>query len=209
MLPSSAEHPYLRVKLSNGRVVETNLVGSYNADNVMAALAVGQHIGVSLEEGVAAIEAYIPSNNRSQMTKTERNTLIVDAYNANPTSMAAAIENFSNVEAACKVALLGDMLELGEESMVEHVAVIRSVASRGLAKVCFVGKEFMKASAEAGLGDCCATAYDSAADVAGSLLFFETSDTLAQWLHDNPIDGATVLIKGSRGTRMEKTIAEL
>ena len=185
---------------------------------MFAALAVGQHFGVSLEEGVAAIEAYIPSNNRSQMTKTERNTLIVDAYNANPTSMAAAIENFSNVEAACKVALLGDMLELGEESMAEHVALIRSVASRGLAKVCFVGKEFMKASAEAGLGDCCAAAYDSAADVAdgvaasdiaGGVLFFETSDALAQWLHDNPVDGATVLIKGSRGTRMEKTIAEL
>ena len=218
VLSSSAEHPYLRVKLSNGRVVETNLVGSYNADNVMAALAVGQHFGVSLEEGVAAIEAYIPSNSRSQMTKTERNTLIVDAYNANPTSMAAAIENFSNVEAACKVALLGDMLELGEESMVEHVALIRSVASRGLAKVCFVGKEFMKASAEAGLGDCCAAAYDSAADVADGVaasdiaegvLFFETSDALAQWLHDNPVSGATILIKGSRGTRMEKTIAEL
>jgi UDP-N-acetylmuramoyl-tripeptide--D-alanyl-D-alanine ligase len=194
VLPSSAKHPYLRVKLSDGRVVETNLVGSYNADNVMAALAVGQHFGVSLEEGVAAIEAYVPSNNRSQMTKTERNTLIVDAYNANPTSMAAALENFSNVDAAVKVALLGDMLELGDESLIEHVTIIRSAASRGFAKVCFVGKEFLKASSEA--------TFESA-------LFFETSDALAQWLHDDQLAGATVLIKGSRGTRMEKTIAEL
>lgn len=194
ILLSSAEHPYLRVQLSSGRVVETNLVGSYNADNVMAALAVGEYFGVSLEEGGAAIEAYVPSNNRSQMTKTERNTLIVDAYNANPTSMAAALENFSNVSADVKVALLGDMLELGDESLAEHIAIIRSAAARGFAKVCFVGKEFMKASVE--------IKFDGA-------LFFETSDALAQWLHDNPLSGATVLIKGSRGTRMEKTIAEL
>ena len=194
ILPSSAEHPYLRVQLSSGRVVETNLVGSYNADNVMAALAVGEYFGVSLEEGVVAIEAYVPSNNRSQMTKTERNTLIVDAYNANPTSMAAALENFSNVDADCKVALLGDMLELGDESLAEHIAIIRSAAARGFAKVCFVGKEFMKASVE--------IKFDGA-------LFFETSDALSQWLHDNPLSGATALIKGSRGTQMEKTIAEL
>lgn len=194
ILLSSAEHPYLRVQLSSGRVVETNLVGSYNADNVMAALAVGEYFGVSLEEGGAAIEAYVPSNNRSQMTKTERNTLIVDAYNANPTSMAAALENFSNVSADVKVALLGDMLELGDESLAEHIAIIRSAAARGFAKVCFVGKEFMKASVE--------IKFDGA-------LFFETSDALAQWLHDNPLSGATALIKGSRGTRMEKTIAEL
>jgi UDP-N-acetylmuramoyl-tripeptide--D-alanyl-D-alanine ligase len=160
----------------------------------MAALAVGQHFGVSLEEGVAAIEAYVPSNNRSQMTKTERNTLIVDAYNANPTSMAAALENFSNVDAAVKVALLGDMLELGDESLIEHVTIIRSAASRGFAKVCFVGKEFLKASSEA--------TFESA-------LFFETSDALAQWLHDDQLAGATVLIKGSRGTRMEKVITVL
>ena len=194
VLPSSAEYPYLRIRLSDGRVVSTNLVGSYNADNVMAALAVGQYFGVSLEDSVAAIEAYVPSNNRSQMTKTERNTLIVDAYNANPTSMAAALENFSNVSADVKVALLGDMLELGDESLAEHIAIIRSAAARGFAKVCFVGKEFMTASAEA--------TFESA-------LFFETSDSLAQWLHDNPLSGATALIKGSRGTRMEKTIAEL
>ena len=194
VLPSSAEYPYLRIRLSDDKVIETNLVGSYNADNVMAALAVGQYFGVSLEDGVAAIEAYVPSNNRSQMTKTERNTLIVDAYNANPTSMAAALENFSNVDAECKVALLGDMLELGNESFEEHLSLIRSVSSRGFFKVCFVGKEFLKASTEA--------TFESA-------VFFETSDALAQWLHENPVDGATVLIKGSRGTRMEKTIAEL
>ncbi|MBR5274128.1 MAG: UDP-N-acetylmuramoyl-tripeptide--D-alanyl-D-alanine ligase [Bacteroidales bacterium] len=196
VLASDADHPFLRISL-DGVVIETNLVGSYNADNVMAAIAVGKQFGVSFEEAVAAISAYVPSNKRSQMTKTERNTLIVDAYNANPTSMAAALENFSNVSAASKVALLGDMLELGEESMSEHVAVIRSACSRGLSMVCFVGKEFQKASSE------------MPADQLENARFFATSDELAAWLNENPLSGAVVLIKGSRGTRMENVIPSL
>ena len=178
-------------------MIETNLVGSYNADNVMAAIAVGKQFGVSFEEAVAAIAAYVPSNKRSQMTKTERNTLIVDAYNANPTSMAAALENFSNLSAATKVALLGDMLELGEESLSEHVAVIRSTCSRGLSMVCFVGKEFQKASSE------------MRADQLENARFFTTSDELASWLREEPLSDAVVLIKGSRGTRMENVIPSL
>ena len=196
VLASDADHPFLRISL-DGVVIETNLVGSYNADNVMAAIAVGKQFGISFEEAVAAISAYVPSNKRSQMTKTERNTLIVDAYNANPTSMAAALENFSNVSAASKVALLGDMLELGEESMSEHVAVIRSACSRGLSMVCFVGKEFQKASSE------------MPADQLENARFFATSDELAAWLNENPLSGAVVLIKGSRGTRMENVIPSL
>jgi UDP-N-acetylmuramoyl-tripeptide--D-alanyl-D-alanine ligase len=204
VLPSSAEYPFLRVQIGE-RVVSTNLVGSYNADNVMAALAVGQHFGVSFEDAVAAIEAYIPANKRSQMTKTERNTLIVDAYNANPTSMAAALENFSNVASDCKVALLGDMLELGEESLAEHVAVIKSACSRGLAHVYFVGNEFLTASG--------ALASELGAESAAQLLsnadFFTTSDELAAHLASEHLSGATVLIKGSRGTRMENVIPSL
>ena len=192
----SAEHPFLRIEL-DGRVINTNLVGSYNADNVMAALAVGKQFGVTLDEAVKAIEAYVPSNNRSQMTMTDKNTLIVDAYNANPTSMAAALENFSNVAADCKVALLGDMLELGEESVAEHVTVIKSACSRGLSMVCFVGKEFQKASAEV----------DS--ELLAVARFFATSDELAAYLSAEPLAGATILIKGSRGTRMENVIPVL
>lgn len=196
VLPSSAEYPFLRVQIGE-QVVNTNLVGSYNADNVMAALAVGQHFGVSFEDAVAAIEAYVPANKRSQMTKTDRNTLIVDAYNANPTSMAAALENFSNVAAECKVALLGDMLELGEESVAEHVAVIKSACSRGLCKICFVGKEFQKASAEVD------------PELLAVSRFFATTDELAAYLSAEPLSGATILIKGSRGTRMENVIPAL
>jgi UDP-N-acetylmuramoyl-tripeptide--D-alanyl-D-alanine ligase len=198
VLPSDAEHPFLRIGLQD-RVVNTNLVGSYNADNVMAAIAVGQHFGVSLEEAVAAVEAYVPSNNRSQMTRTEKNTLIVDAYNANPTSMEAALNNFASVVAERKVAMLGDMLELGEESVVEHIQVVRKALVSGIDLVCFVGGEFAKAVDEVRAeGDSC-----------DSLLCFTTSQELADWIAANPITDTAVLIKGSRGTRMEKVITVL
>lgn len=199
VLPSDADHPYLRVVLppdggSDTPVcVSTNLVGAYNADNVMAALAVGTYFGVPADEAVKAIEAYVPSNNRSQMNRTERNVLIVDAYNANPTSMSAALDNFANVLSDYKVAMLGDMLELGEDSLKEHEAVIAKASSLGLAGVFFVGKEFIAASGNR---------YDPE-------VYFETSDQLALWLERHPLDGATVLIKGSRGTRMEKVIPML
>ena len=195
VLFSDAEHPFLRI-LCFGTIINTRLVGTYNADNVMAAIAVGIHFGVSFEDAVKAIESYEPSNNRSQMTRTERNTLIVDAYNANPTSMAAALDNFSNVSAECKIAMLGDMLELGVESVNEHKSVITSALGRRLRKVFFVGKEFAKAAD--------GIAYDP--DVAS---FFDTSDQLAEHLRTSPVSGATVLIKGSRGTRMEKVIDTL
>lgn len=199
VLPSSAEEPFLRISVpvtpgtaEGSLLIRTNLVGSYNADNVMAAIAVGAQFGVSLEDAVRAIEAYVPSNNRSQMTRTEHNTLIVDAYNANPTSMAAALDNFSNVSADCRIAMLGDMLELGEDSAAEHKAVIESALSRGFCKVFFVGKEFASVS----------VASDNA-------MFFQTSDELADYLKANPVHDATILIKGSRGTRMEKVIPVL
>ena len=195
VLPSDAEHPFLRIKLQD-RIVNTNLVGSYNADNVMAAIAVGQHFGVSLEDAITAVEAYVPSNNRSQMTRTEKNTLIVDAYNANPTSMEAALNNFASVVAECKVAMLGDMLELGDESVAEHVQVVRKAISASLDSVMFVGGEFAKAVASEGVAS-------------ESIRCFDTSQTLADWLAENPITGAAVLIKGSRGTRMEKVITVL
>ena len=189
VLASTPDEPFLRIETAGGSTIHTNLVGSYNADNVMAALAVGEHFGISLEEGIKAIEAYVPSNKRSQMTKTERNTLILDAYNANPTSMEAALKNFANVEAAHKVAMLGDMLELGDESQKEHVRIAQMAMSLNLDKVCFVGEEFRKAVA--------------VMEAAGNAICFSTSAELAQWLKSNPVNDSVILIKGSRGTRME------
>ena len=195
VLPADADHPYLRISLASGVVINTNLVGAYNADNVMAALAVGAHFGVSIEEAVKAIEAYVPSNNRSQLTKTEKNTLIVDAYNANPSSMTVALNNLAAVVADRKVALLGDMLELGSDSSALHSEIAQLAFDSGVSLVCFVGAEFGKV-------------WDALQDKCGSL-WFATSDELAQWLAENPVEGASVLIKGSRGTRMEKVLPVL
>ena len=195
VLPSSPEQPYLRIALKDGGEINTNLVGSYNADNVMAAIAVGMNFGVSFDDACAAIAAYVPSNNRSQMTATERNTLIVDAYNANPTSMDAALTNFANVEAPVKIALLGDMLELGEDSFAEHVTVINKALASGLSTICFVGAEFGKALEDIQAAD--------------NVKWFANSQDLSDWLTEQNVSGATVLVKGSRGTRMEKTIQAL
>ena len=120
MIPSDAVHPYLRLRLHDGTVVNTALVGSYNAANVMAALAVGRHFGVPQDKAVEAIAGYVPSNSRSQLVKAGRNTLIIDAYNANPSSMEAALENFRMIDAEKKALMLGDMLELGADSSAEH-----------------------------------------------------------------------------------------
>lgn len=193
VLPSSPESPFLRIRM-NGAVINTNLVGAYNADNVIAAIAVGAHFGVSFEDAVKAIEAYVPSNNRSQMVKTGSNTLIVDAYNANPTSMEAALSNFAGVQADKKIVLLGDMLELGEDSVEEHLKVIRRLSSSSYSLVCLVGKEFGSALEKV--------------DEAG-VKWFATSSDMAEWFKDNPVNGSVILIKGSRGTRMEKVLEVL
>ena len=195
VLPSNPENPFLRISVE-GREISTNLVGSYNADNVMAALCVGKQFGVEFEEAVKAIEAYIPSNNRSQMQKTSRNTLIIDAYNANPSSMEAALNNYAAVQAPVRIAMLGDMLELGDDSLAEHVAVIRRALSLGLQEVCLVGKEFGKALAE----------MRSAGE---NVRHFDSSDQLATWVEKTAVSDAVILIKGSRGTRMEKVIEKL
>ena len=191
VLPSDAGYPYLRISHPSG-VISTNLVGAYNADNVMAAIAVGAQFGVTFEDAVKAIEAYVPSNNRSQMVRTDRNVLIVDAYNANPSSMEVALNNLSLVAAESKAAFLGDMLELGEDSQILHKEVVSKLLSMNLSLVCLVGKEFAKACEGVDQVSC-----------------FESSDALAAWLKENPVSGTTVLVKGSRGTRMEKVIPEL
>ena len=193
VLPSGPEEPFLRVKLGQ-RVIKTRLVGAYNAMNVMAALAVGARFGVPVAEAAAAIAAYEPSNNRSQMCRTGRNTLIVDAYNANPSSMNAALDNFAAVQAPHKVALLGDMRELGEESLQEHCALVRKALAADYRPV-FVGEEFGRALASLSLP--------------AAPAWFADSASLAEELKAHPLTGAVVLVKGSRGVRMENVIPEL
>lgn len=199
VLPSCASEPYLSVKLSGGNIVRTHLIGAYNADNVMAAIAVGGYFGIPEEEAAAAIGAYVPSNKRSQLEKRGSNTYILDTYNANPTSMSAALDNLASMQAGKKAVMLGDMLELGQDSLQEHRAVIRKVASLAPRYAFFVGKEFSSAIACEDIS--------SLLDESGIKSFvFQNSDELASYLRSHPLDDTLILVKGSRGMKMEKIL---
>ena len=193
ILPSSPAHPFLRLKFRDGEVLETSLIGDYNASNIMAALAIGRYFGVPREDAFDAIREYKPVNKRSQLLKTERNTLVVDAYNANPSSMAVALNSFAALKAEKKLALLGDMRELGEASLSEHLAVLRLLDDAGL-DACLVGEEFRKACEEFG---------------PNSWKCYSTSEQLAEALAAMNLSGYTLLVKGSRGIQMEKVIPSL
>lgn len=162
--------------------VATHLIGSYNLDNALAAVTVGLHFGVEPEQICHALETYVPSNNRSQLTDTQYNHLIVDAYNANPTSMAAALDNFSVMQVAPKMAILGEMRELGDSSHEEHVNVVEKLKSCPFDQVWLVGNEFANI-------DC---PYRKFADV---------EQVKAAIAADRPM-GYYILIKGSNGTRL-------
>ena len=200
LLPTTAENPYLAM-LAGDSEIHTKLVGAYNADNVMAALAIAEYFGVKRADAVAAIEAYTPANSRSQLQKTARNTLIVDAYNANPTSMGLAIDNLAAIQSESRLALLGDMRELGEASIEEHKNIVRKLLASGL-KSYLVGEEFGKALSELGI-------------IPGADPFilgcFPSSDALTEYISGNQasFSDATILVKGSRGIRMEKVLPEL
>ena len=227
LLPTSPEEPFLGLRMPDAEV-HTQLVGAYNAANVLAALAIGEYFGVPRVDAIAAVEAYTPSNQRSQMVRTERNTLIVDAYNANPSSMRAALENFAAMQAPAKLALLGDMRELGEESVAEHVKVLEQLRAAGIPAI-LVGEEFGKALAvaESTSGSttlagkdillrpsslsCGRVTPDALPGLASPLPdgAFPDSAALAAWLHDNAVSGCAILVKGSRGIQMEKVLPEL
>jgi len=186
ILPSNPEHPFLRMEFPDG-MLETHLVGAYNAANVLAALKIGWFFGVPQADARAAVAAYIPSNNRSQLVKTEKNTLIVDAYNANPSSMAVALDNLLLVEGR-KVALLGDMRELGPDAALEHEKVVARL--KGI-EAYLVGGDFARAAEGKGIPT------------------FASSDALAAYLQEHPLQGCTVLLKGSHSMHMEKLIGSL
>lgn len=177
--------------------IKTNLIGNYNADNVLAALCVSSYLAVPTEDAVAAIAAYVPSNNRSQMTKTSRNTLIIDAYNANPTSMEASIGNFAALKAEEKVLVLGDMLELGADSVKEHCNIISFLERVHAEKVFLVGEEFGKAAKEMEKNS-----GNQLQDM--NIMLFPDSLSLRTYFTEEPLCGKTVLIKGSRGIRLER-----
>ena len=191
--------PYINVDLrlngnSSGEKasynVQTQLIGDYNLSNILSAACIGRYFGVMDEDIVAALRDYTPTNNRSQCTKTESNTLIVDAYNANPTSMDAALRNFSKIQASSKALILGDMKELGEDSIMEHNKILALISSLGFTKVYLVGSEFTKSAA-------------------GAYHCFENVEALKEHLATNPIKDCTILIKGSNSTRLTQIVPSL
>ena len=165
--------------------VQTQLIGSYNIDNMMAAIAVGLNFGVSPDDINRALEAYKPSNNRSQLTVTESNHLVVDAYNANPSSMRAALENFRLMEVSPKLAILGEMRELGKSSQKEHQKIVDLLADAGLDEVWLVGDEYRQVSPPA-----CPHRY------------FADVEAVKSAIAAAQPQGRYILIKGSNSTRL-------
>ena len=182
---------FLTVKWSN-LILKTQLVVDYNFYNVLAAVCIGRYFNISKDAIIDAVESYIPKNNRSQFQKTDNNKLIVDVYNANPVSMKLAIENFYKINAGNKLLLLGDLLELGNVSTDEHQKILDLVKILNFSKVCFVGNEFYRFS----IKGC-------------PYHFFKTVDELNQYLAKEQIKEHYVLLKASRGIKLEKAIPYL
>jgi UDP-N-acetylmuramoyl-tripeptide--D-alanyl-D-alanine ligase len=197
ILPATAEAPYLQLSFEHeGKevTISTHLVGDYNADNVMAALAIGTYFEVPFANMVKAIEAYTPSNSRSQLVKTGKNTLIIDAYNANPSSMKVALKNFAATNFDNKVLMLGDMLELGPDSVAEHRQILEQ-AVQVTPKVFLVGSEF-----EAAVG---------LKPLSGQIRTFPTIEALKEYVTEEPLTDCTILIKGSNGKHMQRVVDAL
>ena len=171
------------------QLAKSNLTGTYNLENVLAAICLGSFFELTPEEINTGIAAYQPANNRSQISKTEKNTLICDFYNANPSSMAVALDNLNSVRGETKAIILGDMFELGDESAAEHKAVFEKAMSVDAGRRIFIGKEFHKLSG-----------------VEKAEFYSSTQDAL-EALKKNPLKDYTILVKGSRSMKLE-TLAE-
>ncbi|MCS7018333.1 MAG: UDP-N-acetylmuramoyl-tripeptide--D-alanyl-D-alanine ligase [Cytophagales bacterium] len=186
-----ANKPFISYQDSEGKLHNTQLIGAYNFDNILSAIAIGTYFRVPAAAIHQAIAAYVPANNRSQVHKTEHNTLIMDAYNANPSSMQAALDSFAQIPAPCKIAILGDMLELGSYSAVKHREIAEKAMQSGFEKVLLCGKAFYNSQQP-----------DDTA------LYFSNKEQLAEWLQAHPLRNCFILLKGSRGVGLE-TIATL
>ena len=192
ILPTDMAHPFLRLSVKAYPDIDTHLIGSYNTGNVLAALAIGTQFGISPQAAAAAVSRYEPVNNRSQLVHTAAgHTVIMDAYNANPSSMATAIENFVELRESNKWAVLGDMLELGNETAAEHQDIIRLLREKGLSNIFLVGEHFMQANNN-------------------TFNAFPSVDELKAYLRQHPLPtNAVVLLKGSRGIKLEQALEEL
>ena len=187
--------PFLRIKwYKDGQFqneIQTHLTGEYNLENLMAAICIGSHFGVEPALIKDAIENYSPDNQRSQIINKGSNTIILDAYNANPTSMEAALNNFEENYEGKKALILGEMLELGEDSAKEHQRIIDIISHIDKDLLILVGKNFLNTTLQE------------------TALRFVTSDDAKDYLSKHPLKNTSILVKGSRGSKMEKVLESL
>jgi UDP-N-acetylmuramoyl-tripeptide--D-alanyl-D-alanine ligase len=181
-------NPMVQISFNN-ETIYSHLIGTYNANNINAAITIGRYFKISDKLIKEAIENYIPENNRSQLIEKNGNKIILDAYNANPSSMSAAITNFIQLDNNSKTAILGDMYELGQESLLEHKKIIALLVSENKITTYFIGKYF----------------YTNKVNYS-HLKFFENFEIFSEFLKNNLPTNSLILIKGSRGMALEKTL---
>ncbi len=181
-------NPFVCIEF-NQTQVKSHLIGLYNANNINAAVTIGNYFGISNNEIKEAIEGYIPENNRSQLIVKNTNEIILDAYNANPSSMKVALENFIQLDKNYKVIIIGDMFELGSESLKEHQLIVKMLENESNLDCYFIGKDF----------------YSIKVDYS-HFKFYKSFDDLAEFIKNTPIRNKSILIKGSRGMALERTL---
>ena len=181
-------NPFVCIEF-NQTQVKSHLIGLYNANNINAAVTIGNYFGISNNEIKEAIEGYIPENNRSQLIVKNTNEIILDAYNANPSSMKVALENFIQLNKNYKVIIIGDMFELGSESLKEHQLIVKMLENESNLDCYFIGKDF----------------YSIKVDYS-HFKFYKSFDDLAEFIKNTPIRNKSILIKGSRGMALERTL---
>ncbi len=184
-------NPFVEVEVNDTKIT-SHLIGLYNSNNINAAISIGIKFGVSLPDIKSAIEGFVPQNNRSQLLTVNSNEIILDAYNANPSSMVVALENFFQLENKNKIAILGDMFELGEESLEEHKSIVDLVNNNNSVTTYFIGKDFFTNKIQ---NENCH--------------FFLTFEDFAQSFNGKAISNSLILIKGSRGMALERTLGIL
>lgn len=172
-------------------IISTQLIGNYNFENILAAACIGHYFNISEAQIKTGLENYVSSNNRSQVMQTKNNLLLLDAYNANPSSMNAAIENFAQMNQTNKMVILGDMLELGDDSAKEHDAIVNLLQKKNISNALLVGPFFT----------------ESGKNIQAKT--FLNADEVVNYLKENPVKDTTILVKGSRGIKLEKVVEVL